>query len=145
MPGEEAVRGREIVLTQRDIRELQLAKGAMSAGMRRLLDCGGVKVSQLDRIFLAGSFGTSLDPQAARRIGLLPPVPLEKVVAVGNAAGAGAKLVLCSTAMRETAARMAESTMYLDLSSDSEFNRLFEEALTFPGPAGDTFPPFLAL
>jgi uncharacterized 2Fe-2S/4Fe-4S cluster protein (DUF4445 family) len=128
----DTLQGRDIVLTQRDVRELQLAKGAMAAGMQRLLEHAGLRASDLDHIYLAGAFGSSIEPWSAQRIGLLPPVDLDRVAVVGNAAGAGAKLVLCSRNMRQRAARIAQSVAYLELSCDRRFDDLFVDALEFP-------------
>jgi uncharacterized 2Fe-2S/4Fe-4S cluster protein (DUF4445 family) len=133
--------GEDIVLTQRDVRELQLAKGAMAAGMQRLLEHAGLTPADLDCVYLAGAFGSSLETQAARRIGLLPPVDLDHVMVVGNAAGAGAKLALCAQDMCHRATRMAPSVAYLELSCDPRFNDLFVDALAFPEPDGHV-PPF---
>ena len=133
--------GDDIVLTQRDVRELQLAKGAMAAGMQRLLEHAGLQPDDLQRVYLGGAFGSSLEPWTARRIGLLPPVDLERISVVGNAAGAGAKLALCSREMSQRATRIAQSVAYLELSCDPRFNDLFVEALEFP-EAGGQIPPF---
>jgi uncharacterized 2Fe-2S/4Fe-4S cluster protein (DUF4445 family) len=135
------MRDGDIVLTQRDVRELQLAKGAMAAGMQCLLEHAGLKPADLDRIYLGGAFGSSLEPWAAQRIGLLPPVDQERVTVVGNAAGAGAKLALCSQEMRQRATRIAQSVVYLELSCDQRFTDLFVEALEFPEEEGQ-IPPF---
>ncbi len=129
---EETEHGQAIVLTQRDVRELQLAKSAMAAGMRRLLSYAGLTLADLDHIYLAGAFGSFLDPWSARRIGLLLPVPLDKIMAVGNAAGAGGLMVLESKRMRQTAADIAAGIDYLELSGDAEFNELFMTEMEFP-------------
>lgn len=124
--------GRELVLSQRDVRELQVAKAAIAAGAERLLEHAGLSPSRLDWIYLCGAFGTSLDPHTAIRTGLLPDVDPEKVVCIGNAAGAGAKMVLCQKDLRETAVSIARSVEYLELSSDSRFSDLFVQHLLFP-------------
>ncbi|MCL4465463.1 MAG: ASKHA domain-containing protein [Chloroflexi bacterium] len=129
---DETEHGQDVVLTQRDIRELQLAKSAMAAGMYRLLGYAGLTLADVDRIYLAGAFGSFLDPWSARRIGLLLPIPTEHIVAVGNAAGAGGRLVLCSKNMRRTAADIAHQVDYLELSGDIEFNELFMQKMEFP-------------
>lgn len=129
---DETEHGQEIALTQRDIRELQLAKSAMAAGMYRLLSYAGLTLADVDHIYLAGAFGSFLDPWSARRTGLLLPVPLERIVAVGNAAGAGGRLVLCSKSMGRVAADIAKKIDYLELSGDAEFNELFMRQMEFP-------------
>lgn len=133
--------GEDVVLTQRDVRELQLAKGAMAAGMQRLLEHAGLRTADLEAICLGGAFGSSLEPGDAQRIGLLPPIDPERVTVVGNAAGAGAKLALCSQEMRQRATRIAQSVTYLELSTDARFNDLFIDALEFPEQR-DRVPPF---
>ncbi|MFQ5851590.1 MAG: ASKHA domain-containing protein [Candidatus Binatia bacterium] len=138
---DDVVRGGDIVLTQRDVRELQLAKGAMAAGIQRLLEHAGLRPGDLDHIYLGGAFGSSLEPWAAQCIGLLPPVDQKRVTVVGNAAGAGAKMVLCSQEMRQRATLIAQSIVYLELSLDQRFNDLFIEALEFPQGEGRV-PPF---
>ena len=101
-----------ITLTQRDIRELQSAKGAIATGISSLMELMGVMADDLEQVLLAGAFGTYIDPQSARVIGLVPPVPVDEIVAVGNAAGEGAKMALLSFREREMAStfRGASST-----------------------------------
>ncbi len=130
--GEETQHGQDIVLTQRDVRELQLAKSAMAAGMYRLLSYAGLALEEVNRICLAGAFGSFLDPWSARRVGLLLPVPLDSIVATGNAAGAGGRMVLCSKHMHQVAADIAGKVDYLELSGDAEFNDLFMREMEFP-------------
>jgi len=124
--------GSDVVVTQKDVRELQLAKAAIAAGIRRLLEYAGLAADGVDHIYLAGAFGSHLDPKAAMGIGLLPGLPLERVVAVGNAAGAGAKMLLHSRQMREAAVRMAQGIHYVELSADPKFNDLFVQEMEFP-------------
>ncbi|MDP3062638.1 MAG: ASKHA domain-containing protein, partial [Chloroflexota bacterium] len=126
----------DVTLTQRDLRELQLAKAAIAAGFRRMLEFGGLKVSQVEHLYLAGAFGSHLDPRASVRIGLLPGLPVERVVPIGNAAGSGAKMAVFSRAMRQVAADIAAKTRYIELSSDARFNELFVEEMAYPEGAG---------
>ena len=123
----------DIVLTQPDIRALQFAKGAIAAGVNVLLARMGVAADDVREVLLAGSFGTYINPASARRIGLVPPVvPVECIVAVGNAAGEGAKIALLSFREREAANRIPEFIEYVELSGRPEFNDIFTEALAFP-------------
>ncbi|HWP48031.1 MAG TPA: ASKHA domain-containing protein [Candidatus Limnocylindrales bacterium] len=124
--------GKEILLSQRDVQELQAAKATIAAGVERLLEYAGLSPHQLDRIYLCGAFGTSLDPCAAVRIGLLVPIDLERIVCIGNTAGVGARMVLCHRNFRKTVASIARSVEYLELSSDPRFNDLFVQHLPFP-------------
>jgi len=83
-------------------------------------------------VMLAGSFGSYINPASARMIGLVPWVPVERIVAVGNSAGEGAKIALLSFREREAANRIPELVEYLELSGRAEFNDTFTEALAFP-------------
>ncbi len=127
----------DLVLTQPDIRALQFAKGAIAAGVRVLLDHLSVTGDDLHEVLLAGSFGSYINPASARTIGLVPWVPLERIVAVGNAAGEGAKMALLSFRDRQAANRLPEFVDYLELSGRPEFNDVFVDALAFPAsPVG---------
>ena len=120
-----------VQLTQRDIRELQLASGAIRAGVAILLDRAGLAAEQLDAVYLAGAFGNYIRRENAKRIGLLPDVPIERIHFVGNAASMGAKLTLSSTAAREKAAAIARRVEHVDLSADLNFQMKFAEAMIF--------------
>ncbi len=119
-------------LTQQDVRQLQLAKGAIRAGLDTLLQVAGIGPADLDGILLAGAFGNYLRREAAIAIGLLPPVPLARVQPVGNAAAQGAKLVLLSRAARRRAEALAGRIRHLDLATHPDFEAIFMAALDFP-------------
>lgn len=121
-----------IVLTQPDVRALQFAKAAIAAGVQVLLEKLDVKAEELYEVLLAGSFGSYINPASARAIGLVPWLPVERIVAVGNAAGEGAKIALLSFREREAANRIPEFIEYVELSGRPEFNDIFTEALAFP-------------
>jgi uncharacterized 2Fe-2S/4Fe-4S cluster protein (DUF4445 family) len=121
-----------IVLTQPDIRALQFAKGAIAAGVQVLMQYMGITSKDLHEILLAGSFGSYINPASARTIGLVPWVPVERIVAVGNSAGEGAKIALVSFREREAAKRIPEFIEYVELSGRAEFNDVFTSALAFP-------------
>lgn len=129
---QETETGEDIVLTQKDIRELQLAKGAISAGVEILMTEMGIQKEQLDRVLLAGAFGNYIKKESALRIGLLPPLPIEKISAIGNAAGDGAKMALLSTEERERASVLADRAEHLELSARMDFQKQFIKALSFP-------------
>ncbi|MEA4901958.1 ASKHA domain-containing protein [Desulfitobacterium sp.] len=129
---QETETGEDIVLTQKDIRELQLAKGAISAGVEILMTEMGIQKEQLDRVLLAGAFGNYIKKESALRIGLLPPLPIEKISAIGNAAGDGAKMALLSTEERERASVLADRAEHLELSARMDFQEQFIKALSFP-------------
>jgi uncharacterized 2Fe-2S/4Fe-4S cluster protein (DUF4445 family) len=122
----------DVVLTQKDVRELQFAKGAIATGIGALMDAMGVGVDELHQILLAGSFGTYINPASAKVIGLVPPVPIERIVAVGNAAGEGAKMALVSFREREMAFDLLRRVEYVELSGRAGFNETFLQAVVFP-------------
>jgi uncharacterized 2Fe-2S/4Fe-4S cluster protein (DUF4445 family) len=121
-----------VALTQKDIRALQLAKGAIRSGIDLLLRVAGIEPSDLDAILLAGAFGNYLRRESAIAIGLLPPVPVEKVRPVGNAAAAGAKRVLLSRTARARAEALARGARHIDLATHPDFEEIFLDALNFP-------------
>ena len=121
----------EIWLTQEDIRQVQLAKGAIRAGIELMTWEMGIAVGQIDQCLLAGAFGSFIAPESACRIGLLPPALLPKIRAVGNAASAGADLIAIHPRMLRLADALAETTEYLELASMGEFPRAFAAAMRF--------------
>ena len=124
--------GAAVVLTQKDIRQLQFAKGSIATGIQVLMNELGVAAADLQEVLLAGAFGSYIHPDSARTIGLVPPVALERIRAVGNAAGEGAKIALLSYREREAAEGMPARVEYLELSGREDFNDLFMKALGFP-------------
>jgi len=124
---------RGVKLTQGDIRELQNAKGSIAAGIDVLCRQGGVEPSGLDEVLVAGAFGNFVRPEAARRLGLLPQVPLEHIRPVGNAAGAGARLALLSETERRMAEEIRGMVEYVELSGSAGFRDAYMEAMFFPG------------
>ncbi len=125
----EAGNGRAITVTQHDIRELQLAKGAIRCGIETLLQDAGITADAVDRVIIAGAFGTYIDVASAMTIGLLPQVPLARVTQVGNAAGTGARLALISRTQRSQACAIAGRIRYLELARTPRFMRNFAEAM----------------
>ncbi|KLU59663.1 Na(+)-translocating NADH-quinone reductase subunit F [Peptococcaceae bacterium CEB3] len=128
---EDSATGEDIVISQKDVRELQLAKGAIMAGIRILLREEGAEAGELDRVLLAGAFGNYIGKESALGIGLLPPVPLERIAAIGNAAGDGAKMALLSLPEKERALRLARQAKHIELSTDPDFQVEFVNALSF--------------
>jgi uncharacterized 2Fe-2S/4Fe-4S cluster protein (DUF4445 family) len=127
-----AAGGGEIVLTQDDVRQVQLAKGAIGGGIRMLQHVLGVPDESLADLMLAGGFGNYLSIRSAVRIGLIPPLPPERIRYVGNAAALGAQLALVSEAERARAERLARSIEHLSLATHPDFQDLFVEAMNFP-------------
>jgi len=121
-----------VYLSQRDVRELQFAKGSIATGIKVLMDILGVSAADLDEIFLGGSFGSYLNPESAKIIGLVPPVDVEKIIAVGNSAGEGAKIALLSYRERQVAFELPSRIEYVELSGRTDFNDSFVSVLRFP-------------
>jgi len=118
-----------IVLTQKDIRELQLAKGAIRAGINILLKVAGISIGDVERLLLAGAFGNFIDKSSARTIGILPDIDLNKVIALGNAAGEGAKMALCDWNMIGVAETLAFGTQHIEIASHPDFQDEFIEGM----------------
>ncbi len=131
VPGKDTENGEDIVLSQGDLRELQLAKGAIYAGLLILLKEAGISENDLDEVLLAGAFGNYVRKESALTIGLLPQLPPEKIVAVGNAAGDGSKMTLASKTVRKRALALPEKVKHLELSTRSDFQDIFVDALKF--------------
>ncbi len=123
-----------VLLRQKDIRELQLATAAVHAGIGILMRRLHVETGAIDRILLAGGFGNFIRRNHAQRIGLLPAVPSERVLFMGNAASLGAKLALLSVEERRYADRLRDRVEHVDLSLDPEFQNEFGAAMIFPEP-----------
>ncbi|MGB5889575.1 MAG: ASKHA domain-containing protein, partial [Thermoanaerobaculia bacterium] len=121
-----------IVLTQRDIRELQAAMSSVATGVRVLLERVGLEAGDVEEVMLAGSFGSAIDPESARVIGLVPPVPVEKIRFVGNVAAEGAKMSLLSFRERRVACDLKSRVEYVELSERPDFNELFVAGVRFP-------------
>jgi uncharacterized 2Fe-2S/4Fe-4S cluster protein (DUF4445 family) len=121
-----------VYLTQRDIRELQFAKGSIATGIKVLMDILGVAAGDLDEVLLGGSFGSYLNPESAKIIGLVPPVDVDRIIAVGNSAGEGAKIALLSYRERQVAFELPARIEYVELSGRSDFNDSFISVLGFP-------------
>ena len=120
-----------VVLTQKDVREVQLAKAAIRAGIELMAKHLDVKIGDIEQVLLAGAFGNYLDPASACRIGMIPPELVDRIQPIGNAAGEGAKLCSLSGAEFAYAARLAEETEFLELAALPEFQDCYVDCLTF--------------
>lgn len=129
---EESGHQQAIVLTQRDIRELQFAKGSIAGGIQVVMRELGIDTEDLVEIYLAGSFGSYMNPQSARIIGLVPPIAIDRIKAVGNAAGEGAKIALLSFRERQVARSIPDIVEYHELSGREDFTDSFISVLEFP-------------
>ena len=121
----------DISLTRRDVREVQLAKAAIRAGIELLAEKMGVSVSDIQKVYLAGAFGNYLNPASACRIGMIPPVLEDRIVPIGNAAGEGAKLCVLSQAEFEYSKQLSAKTEFLELASMPHFQDCYVDALEF--------------
>ncbi|NQT38067.1 MAG: DUF4445 domain-containing protein [Planctomycetes bacterium] len=125
--------GKPILLSQRDVRQLQLASGAIRAGIVVLLRRAGLEPADLRRVFVAGGFGNFIRRTNAQRIGLLPEqIPRDRIRYQGNASLAGARLTAMSLVARRQAEELARRTEHVDLSFDYHFQESFAEAMIFP-------------
>jgi len=129
--------GRPILVTQEDVRAVQLAKAALYAGARLLMLRAGVE--QVERIVLAGAFGSYIDPWHAMVLGLIPDCDLTRVHAVGNAAGDGARIALLNRGRRREAAGLARAVAYVETAVEPGFQDEFVAAMALPH-ARDAFP-----
>ncbi|MDP2919655.1 MAG: ASKHA domain-containing protein [Dehalococcoidia bacterium] len=118
---------REIVITQGDVRELQLAKAAIRTGILALLENAGLREEEITRVIVAGAFGSYIDIASAISIGMLPSLPLRRYRQVGNAAGTGARLALLSRKERKRAQDIAARTHYLELAGVPGFTQTLAE------------------
>ncbi len=132
VPRGDAVGDGEIVLSQDDIRQVQLAKGAIAGGIRMLQHLLRIPDADLAELMLAGGFGNYLSIRSAVRIGLIPALPAERIRYVGNAAALGAQLALVSEPERARAEEIARSIEHVSLASHPDFQDIFVEAMNFP-------------
>jgi uncharacterized 2Fe-2S/4Fe-4S cluster protein (DUF4445 family) len=129
--------GKDITITQRDIRNVQLAKAALYTGAKLMMKKLGI--GKLNKVILAGAFGTYVNPEAATILGMFPDCDLQDVYAVGNAAGDGARIALLNRDKRVEADEIAKTVEYVELTIEKDFQKEFIDALSFPH-ARDPFP-----
>lgn len=118
-------------LTQEDIRQVQLAKGAIAAGIWLMAEYLSLSPDRLTKVYLAGAFGTYMRPESACRIGLLPGIPVEKITATGNSAGAGAVMLACLPGLLDHTDRLVDKIDFLELASQPGFMRRFADEMRF--------------
>ena len=134
---EESGTGEALYFTQKDVREVQLAKGAMAAGIQMMCRHLGVTVEEITSVMIAGAFGSYMSPVSACGIGLIPPQLGDRVMAIGNAAGEGSKLCALSIDEYRRAATLAKGMDYLELAADPAFQDVFVDELEFPSDEED--------
>ena len=125
--------GEALYFTQKDVREVQLAKGAMAAGIQMMCRRLGITTGDIKTVMIAGAFGSYMSPSSACGIGLIPPELEEEVMAIGNAAGQGARLCVLSIDEYKRAATLSKRIEYLELAADPAFLDVFVDELEFPG------------
>jgi uncharacterized 2Fe-2S/4Fe-4S cluster protein (DUF4445 family) len=138
--GKETKTRKEITITQKDIREIQLAKAAIYTGCSMLMKRKKLKEKDITKLFIAGAFGNYINPENAKIIGLIPDVPTEKVEFVGNTAIVGAKMTLISDEARKKADTISKKVRYLELAADPSFKKEFLEATLIPHKSLNRFP-----
>ena len=121
--------GHDIVITRQDVNEIQLAKGAIRAGVEVLLESAGISAEMVEEFIIAGAFGTYINVPSAIQIGMFPELPLNRFHQVGNAAGAGARQMLLSMEHRRLAEEIAKRVKYVELSAYTNFANIFSRSL----------------
>ncbi|MGB9717251.1 MAG: ASKHA domain-containing protein [Thermoproteota archaeon] len=132
--------GRRICITQSDIRSFQLAKAAIFTACLLLLRIAQVSLSEISKVYIAGAFGNYIDPRSAMIVGMIPELPLSKIVQIGNGSGQGAVMSLLSRNVREEAEVVARKVKAIDLNTIHEFQKEFIDATQFPHKRIDMFP-----
>jgi uncharacterized 2Fe-2S/4Fe-4S cluster protein (DUF4445 family) len=123
--------GHTVFLTQKDIRQVQLAKAAIRAGIKLLQKKVGIGDCDIEQIYLAGAFGNYIRRESAVRTGLLPDVPIERIRFVGNAASSGAQIILLSSQARQKACELARKIEYIEIAHEPEFQDVFADSMMF--------------
>jgi len=131
---------RDIMITQKDIREVQLAKAAIYTGCYILMKRKNIKPADIKKFYVAGAFGNYINLENAKLIGMLPDIPTKFITFVGNAAGAGARMALISKTQRQIAASISRKVDYVELALDPDFQREFALATCLPHRNLDRFP-----
>jgi len=130
----------DIVISQKDIQEIQLAKAAIFTGVSILMKKLKLEPTRLKNIYAAGAFGTYVDAGSAIRIGMYPDVPLERIKFIGNAAGSGARMCLKSVEMRDLAEKLSRKVEYVELAAERNFQEEFAKAMFLPHRDLSRFP-----
>ena len=128
----ESGNGKKVFLSQKDIREVQLAKGAISAGINLMAEKLKIKLSDIQQVFIAGAFGNYMSPQSACDIGLIPAQLKNKIKPIGNAAGQGSKICALNKYEYKTTLKIARDTEFLELATNPNFQEYFIDELEFP-------------
>ncbi|MFX0082926.1 MAG: ASKHA domain-containing protein [Candidatus Hodarchaeota archaeon] len=132
--------GKDITISQNDIRQIQMAKAAFYSGTRIILHNSGNKDIEIKQVFLAGAFGNYIKPGNAKFIGMIPDIPDEKIYQIGNAAGIGAQYCLLNKELRNKAKQLLNRIQYIEIAVKEEFQKEYAEAMYFPHLNLDYFP-----
>ncbi len=124
--------GQDIVVTQQDVNEIQLSKAAVLTGISILMQELHVTPDQIEKVYIAGAFGSTLNPINAKRIGMIPDIPVERIKSTGNTAMTGAQMALISTRSRRKSQRVSKQLEYLELATHPDFQSFFVNSLRFP-------------
>lgn len=129
---EESGTGKRLVFTQHDMGEFLKAKAAVHTGARIIMERKGIEVKDIRRLLLAGAFGSYINPESARTVGMIPEVPVEKIKSIGNAAGTGSRMALISMDMREEAEKISREVEHFHLERAPHFTEEFMASLRLP-------------
>ncbi|MBE6038242.1 MAG: DUF4445 domain-containing protein [Anaerofustis stercorihominis] len=129
---EEAGDGDAVIITQQDVREVQLAKSAMAAGIILMADTLGVKIKDIKKVMIAGAFGNYMDPQSACRIGLIPMELSDRIEPIGNAAGEGSKIAALNAQEFYRSATIGAVAEFVELATHPDFNDTYVDEMFFP-------------
>lgn len=138
--GKDTLTGEDIVITQHDVQEIQLAKAAIFSGVSILMRKLRLRCADIQCVYAAGAFGTYVDASSAISIGMYPDVPVERIRFIGNAAGSGARMCLRSTRMRDLAERLSREVEYVELAAEKNFQNEFAQAMFLPHRDLSRFP-----
>lgn len=144
-PKEESGVGKDIVVTQRDVGEIIKAKAAIHAAITLLLDYMGLGEEEIDRLLLAGAFGSYMNPESARTIGMLPDLELNKIIQIGNAAGSGAKLALLNVDERRRAEEISAKAKFVELATHPRFVKEYANSMYLPYKDLGRYPRTMAI
>jgi uncharacterized 2Fe-2S/4Fe-4S cluster protein (DUF4445 family) len=129
---DETAMNRDITVSAKDISEIRLAKAALHTGCEVLMQKKGITEKDIDRAYIAGAFGNYVNPESAKIIGLIPDIPTERIIFVGNTALAGAKMALTSMAVREHADKLSKEIRYVELMAEDGFKKEFTASMMIP-------------
>jgi len=138
--GSKTVTGNDIVITQKDVREIQKAKAAIYTGSSILLKKSKIKPEEIENVYIAGAFGNYMDPENIRTIGMFPDFTIDSIIGVGNAAGTGSRMVLLSKNVRDEAIKISQNINYVELAAEPNFMIEYTNALDIPHRNLNLFP-----